>query len=165
MLPCYRDRQWSYTVERFAEETEMCFPDEGYDFGEMSRDCVFLGAYDGNRCVGLAVLQKGFFRYLYLYDLKVDRAYRGQGVGRMLIEQAKALALQTGARGLWTVGQDNNLAACLFYLRAGFRIGGLDTELYKGTAQEGKADIHFYLDCEARPEIPGEKPGNPGSKE
>lgn len=50
--------------------------------------------------------------------------------------------------GLWTIGQDNNLAACLFYVNNGFRIGGLDTDVYIGTKQEGKADIYFYKDTE-----------------
>lgn len=146
LLPRYEDGRWSYTVERFAAVTEMCFPDENYDYDQMSRDCSFLGAYDGDRCVGLAILQRGFFRYLYLYDLKVDRACRGKGIGAKLIAEAKKLARDQGYRGLYTVGQDNNLAACLFYLKTGFRIGGLDTEVYKGTSQEGKADILFYLD-------------------
>ena len=47
---------------------------------------------------------------------------------------------------LFRSGQNNNLGACKFYIKAGFRIGGLDTEVYKGTSQEGKADILFYLD-------------------
>ena len=42
------------------------------------------------------------------------------------------------------MGQDNNLAACQFYIKSGFRIGGVDTEVYNGTSQEGKADIIFY---------------------
>ena len=83
---------------------------------------------------------------MYLYDLKVNREYRGRGVGRQLVEAAKAAAAEAGYRGIYTIGQDNNLAACLFYIRNGFRIGGLDTEVYKGTKQEGKADIIFYLD-------------------
>lgn len=147
MVPSYTEGRWSYTVERFPEETEMCFPDEDYDYAEMSRDCTFLGAYDGDSCVGLAILRRGFFRYLYLEDLKVDRALRGRGIGALLMEEAKKTALAQGWRGLYTIGQDNNLAACLFYLKTGFRIGGLDTEVYKGTSQEGKADILFYLDC------------------
>ncbi len=147
MIPSYVDGHWDHTVERFETVTEMCFPDEDYDFEEMSRDCVFLGAYDAGRCIGLAVLRQGFFKYMYLYDLKVSRAYRGCGVGRKLIRAAKALAVEKGYRGIYTLGQDNNLGACLFYLQSGFRIGGLDTEVYKGTRQEGKADIIFYLDC------------------
>lgn len=85
-------------------------------------------------------------RYMYLYDLKVSRACRGQGVGRALIEKAKEACKTKGYRGIYTQGQDNNLGACRFYLKAGFRIGGLDTEVYKGTKQEGKSDIFFYLD-------------------
>ena len=60
----------------------------------------------------------------------------------------KVLALAKGYRGIYTQAQDNNPSACLFYLRAGFRIGGLDTEVYKGTNQDGKSDILFYLDAE-----------------
>ena len=124
----------------------MCFPDENYDYDEM-KDSVFLGAYEDEKCVGLAVLQPGFFRYLYLYDLKVCRAYRGQKIGALLMDKAREIALQQGYRGLYTQGQDNNVDACLFYLRYGFHIGGLDTEVYRGTRQEGKADILFYLDA------------------
>ena len=49
-------------------------------------------------------------------------------------------------QGVSLTVQDNNLSACLFYLKAGFRIGGLDTEGYNGTSQEGKADITMYRD-------------------
>lgn len=33
------------------------------------------------------------------------------------------------------------------FRKTGFHIGGLDTNVYKGTKQEGKADIIFYCDC------------------
>jgi len=145
----YKDAQWSYELERFPSEAieEMCFPDENYDFGSMT-DSVFLGAYDGEKCVGLAILQPGFFKYMYLYDLKVNRGYRGQKIGKMLIENAKDIALQKGYRGIHTQGQDNNPGACLFYLSSGFHIGGLDTNVYRHTKQEGKADILFYMDID-----------------
>lgn len=66
----------------------------------------------------------------------------------MLIQAASAVARESGYRGLYTQGQDDNPGACLFYLSAGFEIGGLDTHVYRGTAQEGKADVLFYRDCE-----------------
>ena len=147
MIPSYTDGHWDHTVEMAETVSEMCFPDENYDYGEMSGSCVFIGAYDDGKCIGLAVMQRPFFKYMYLYDLKVSRVYRGRGVAQKLIEAAKAAAVQHGYLGIYTIGQDNNLAACLFYLKCGFRIGGLDTEVYKGTKQEGKADIYFYLDC------------------
>lgn len=85
-------------------------------------------------------------KYMNLYDLKVNQNCRGQGVGAALVEKAKDAAREKGCRGIYTRGQDNNLPACLFYLKRGFRIGGLDTDVYKGTSQEGKSDILFYLD-------------------
>jgi len=86
-----------------------------------------------------------FFNYDYLYDLKVDQGYLKQGIAQMLIEEAAIWAKAHGKQGFYTIGQDNNVSACLFYLKAGFRIGGLDTEVYGGAAQEGKKDILFYL--------------------
>lgn len=147
IIPSYDGERWTYTLIRFAPEsvTDMCFPDESYHFDAMT-DSTFLGAYDGEHCVGLAVLQPGFFKYMYLYDLKVNRKYRGQHIGKRLIEKAKEVAAQQGYCGLYTQGQDNNPGACLFYLHAGFYIGGLDTNVYRHTKQEGKADILFY--CE-----------------
>lgn len=148
IIPSYDGATWTYELLRFGEKdvTEMCFPDENYDYGSMA-DSVFLGAYDGDKCIGLAVLQPGFFKYMYLYDLKVCGAYRGQHIGKRLIEKAKETAAKNGYCGLYTQGQDNNPGACLFYLNSGFYIGGVDTNVYRHTKQEGKADILFY--CEA----------------
>ncbi len=108
---------------------------------------TFIGAYDENQCVGLAILQPGFFKYMYLYDLKVSQKYRRQHIGHMLIQKSKEIASQNGYCGIYTQGQDNNPGACLFYLNSGFYIGGLDTNVYRHTKQEGKADILFY--CES----------------
>ena len=150
LLPSYQNGKWAYETESFAEErlVETCFPDENYDFDTLSKNSVFIGAYDCDECIGLAILQQSFFKYMYLYDLKVNREYRGKGVAAKLIEKAKEIAKEQGYRGLYTQGQDNNLGACLFYLKNGFVIGGLDTQVYKGTPQEGKSDILFYLDME-----------------
>ena len=149
LLPSYRDGKWTYEVLRFPPEkvAEQCFPDENYDYDAM-QDSVFLGAYDGDLCVGLAILQPGFFQYMYLYDLKVNKAYRRQHIGRMLMEKAKKVSKENGYRGLYTQGQDSNPGACLFYLHSGFYIGGLDTNVYRHTSQEGKADIIFYCDSD-----------------
>lgn len=147
MIPEYTNEKWSYTIEKFKNETEMCFPDENYDYDAMIENSTFIGAYDNNVCIGLAVLQSGFLKYIYLYDLKVNSEYRKKGVAKRLLDKAKEIALLSGYNGIYTQGQDNNLGACLFYIKAGFYIGGLDTNVYKGTKQEGKSDIIFYCDC------------------
>ena len=143
----YTGGKWTHELIEFLPEEigEMCFPDEDYDFDAM-KDSVFIGAYDGEKCVGLAIMQPGNFKYMYLYDLKVNREYRGRHIGKMLIAKAGEVAAAHGYRGIYTYGQDNNPGACLFYLASGFYIGGIDTNVYRHTSQEGKADIIFY--CE-----------------
>lgn len=148
LVPSYTEEKWGYTVEKFPPEQcgEMTFPDEPYNYEEMAASAFFIGAYDRDVCVGLAILERGFYKYLYLSDLKVSAAYRKLGIGKMLIEKCMALAREQKMQGVSLTVQDNNLDACLFYLKTGFRIGGLDTEIYRGTRQAGKADITMYRD-------------------
>lgn len=147
MIPSLMCGKWDYEIKTFDETFEMCFPDEDYDFDSMKDNTVFIGAYIDGKCVGLALLQDQMFKYMYLYDLKVSASHRHSGVGTALIEKAKEVAASHGYRGIYTVGQDNNLSACKFYIKSGFCIGGFDNRVYTGTSQEGKADILFYLDC------------------
>ncbi len=90
LLPTYNEGNWQYTICKFASEDiqTMCFPDENYCYDEMSRNSLFIGAYDDGKCIGLAIVQDAFFKYLYLYDLKVHTDYRKQGIGQLLIHQA-----------------------------------------------------------------------------
>ena len=143
MVPSLSDGKWEYTVQPFAEREEMCFPDCAYDPADGG---CYLGAYDGGKCIGVAVLRRGWFRYLYLEDLKVKRECRRKGAGALLIQACMEEAQQAGLLGVYTVAQDNNLSACLFYLKNGFEIGGFDNRAYRGTSQEHKADIYFYRD-------------------
>ena len=138
--------KWSGAVSYDNTDAQMTFPDEKYDFDEMSKDSYFFGAYNDGKCIGLLVLQKHYLKYMHVYDLKVSQKYRRMGVGRMLIDAAAAFAKDNGYRGLFLEAQDNNPTACEFYINSGFRIGGFDTEVYKGSNQEGKSDIKFYLD-------------------
>lgn len=147
LLPEYRGGEWSSSEEIFETTEEMRFPDENYDFDAMSGEHIFVGAYDGEACVGLAIYRHAWNRYLYLYDLKVNRAFRRCGAGALLIEAGMELAKEHGYLGLFTQAQDNNLAACRFYLKAGFRIRGMDTRVYHGTRQAGKSDILLYKDA------------------
>ncbi len=149
MVPRYDGHAWSHSVIWLppGEQSEMTFPDEPYDFDRMAGEHLFVGAYCEGRCIGLAIYRHSWNKYLYLYDLKVCRDFRRCGVAGRLIEEGKALCREHGYLGIYTQGQDNNVAACLFYLHAGFVIGGLDTMVYRGTRQEGKSDILFYLTC------------------
>ena len=146
-IPELKDGVWSYRIRPYEQPETMVFPEENYDYEEVSAKGPVFGAYEDGKCVGVAVFEDYWLKYMYLSDLKVSAAARGKGAGRALIRAGLEEAKKRGYRGLYTVAQDNNLNACLFYLRAGFAMGGFDNRVYGGTSQEGKADILFYLDA------------------
>ena len=145
-IPALQDGVWTYRTQAFETVETMVFPDENYDFGEIDAKGIIFGAYEDGKCIGVAIYQDYWLKYMYLYDLKVSSDARGKGVGKLLIEAGMNAAKERGYKGLYTQAQDNNLNACMFYLKAGFRIGGFDNHVYTGTSQEGKADIIFYKD-------------------
>ena len=157
MAPSYINEQWQYSIVRFREDEicELCFPDENYDYDRLSENSIFVGAYDDNKCIGLAILKHAMLKYMYLYDLKVNKNCRGRQIGKKLIEKSKEIAVAQGYRGIYTQGQDNNLAACLFYLRNGFVIGGLDTHVYVGASKVnhfiGAPSLHRAPQCDFFP--------------
>ena len=144
LIPALQEGKWSYTVQKHETVGQDCFPDEPYDVEK--DDGIFLGAYREGVCVGVAVLREEWFKYLYLDDLKVNGDLRGQGIGGQLIEGCMEEARRLGLRGVYTIGQDTNLSACLFYLKHGLEIGGFDNRSYRGTSQENSANVFFYRD-------------------
>lgn len=140
------NEKWSYETELFTEAYYMTFPEEEYSFEMITRNGFALGAYENGNCIGLAIFQNNPGKYMYLYDLKVNKEFRRKGIAEELISSGLKLVRNLGYAGIYTIGQDNNLAACKFYLKQNFVIGGLNTDDYKHTKQEGKSNIYFYLD-------------------
>ena len=147
-IPSLRDGVWNCRTQMYPKPQTMTFPDENYDFEETDRKGIIFGAYEDGKCIGVAVYEDYWLKHMYLSDLKVSTAARGKGVGRALIRAGLEAAKERGYRGLYTIAQDNNLNACLFYLAVGFEIGGFDNRVYDGTSQQGKGDVLFYLKLE-----------------
>ncbi len=147
-IPSLLNGEWSYRIEKFSTFSSMTFSDEAYDLDKIQQEGFAFAAYDNGQCIGLIVVKEKFWKYLYVHDLKVSTRERGKGVGTALMQAAKVEAVRRSAQGLYLHAQDNNLNACLFYLKEGFVIGGFDNHLYTGTSQQGKADITFYWDAE-----------------
>ncbi|MDA1531026.1 streptothricin N-acetyltransferase SatA [Bacillus cereus group sp. TH260-2LC] len=85
-----------------------------------------------NQIIGFIVLKKNWNRYAYVEDITVDKKYRTLGVGKQLIDQAKQWAKEGNMPGIMLETQNNNVAACKFYEKCGFVIGGFDFLVYKG---------------------------------
>jgi ribosomal protein S18 acetylase RimI-like enzyme len=56
---------------------------------------------------------------MFLYELGVDAAARGRGIGRSLVGALAALARERGCYDMWTATESGNVAARTTYLRAG----------------------------------------------
>ncbi|HIW89021.1 MAG TPA: GNAT family N-acetyltransferase [Candidatus Ligilactobacillus excrementipullorum] len=132
-----------YPTSQISTET---FPEENYQLEQVNDQGFAVGTFAYDLPVGLGIFKDHPFQYLYLEDLKVSRTYRQQGVAQKILKFASKLALHQGYAGIFTICQSNNLNACLFYLACGFKIGGLNTQVYAHTSQAGKENIYFYLD-------------------
>ncbi|MCM3268114.1 GNAT family N-acetyltransferase [Paenibacillus elgii] len=137
-IPAY---QKSYADEPFAEEAEADYSDY---IG--NPDQIIYLAFADNEVAGHMILKKNWNQYAYIEDIKVDARYRGFGIGRKLIEQAKRWAKDGGMPGIMLETQSNNVRACKFYESCGFVIGGFDSYVYKGiNKQSDEIAIYWYL--------------------
>ncbi|KAF0243614.1 MAG: hypothetical protein FD180_3218 [Planctomycetota bacterium] len=100
----------------------------------------FLAAFDGATRVGGAAIA---FRtpglgllesredLASLWDIRVRPERRGQGVGKLLFEAAKAWARKRGAREMRIETQDINVPACRFYAKQGCRLEAAHPGVYE----------------------------------
>jgi ribosomal protein S18 acetylase RimI-like enzyme len=91
---------------------------------------IFL-AYDGERPVGIAVCFVGFSTFaahplLNIHDLAVLQPYRGQGVGRILLERVEAKGRELGCCKLTLEVREDNHRAQRLYQKFGF--GAMSTD-------------------------------------
>ncbi len=56
---------------------------------------------------------------MFLYELGVDEAYRGRGIGTALVEALATLARERGCYGMWTLTETDNEPARRTYASAG----------------------------------------------
>ena len=97
-----------------------------------------LLAFAGERALGLAICIEGFSTFackplLNIHDLAVTRAFRGQGVGRMLLQHAEQLARKLGCCKLTLEVLGGNTNAQTLYRSCGYAPYQLDPSV--GTAQ------------------------------
>ena len=94
---------------------------------------------DRDAVVGfLAAEFRAWNRRLVLWHLYVDRAHRGMGVARGLVEAIQVQAERAGALHIWLETSNLNVPGVKAYSQMGFQVSGLDATLYDGTSSEGE---------------------------
>lgn len=99
------------------------------DAPDASRSMIAV-AREGCQVAGYIDASRAWNNCARIDDFAVDRAYRRQGLGRQLMDEAVCWAWDQGLRVVRLETQANNIPACRFYERYGFRLGGFDRHLY-----------------------------------
>jgi GNAT superfamily N-acetyltransferase len=73
-----------------------------------------------------------------LWDLRVKPEFRGQGVGRRLIEATENWARAKGCRSVKIETQNVNVRACVFYARCGYVLRSIDRFAYQDFPDEAQ---------------------------
>jgi len=107
--------------------------------------CVFLAHCDG-ALAGELIVRRWWNNFAYLEDITVKTAYRRQGIGRALVNRAIDWARSRQLPGIMLETQNNNVAACRFYERCGFELGGFDRHLYRALHPDTREiALYWYL--------------------
>ena len=71
-----------------------------------------------------------------IWDVRVDDAARGQGVGRTLFGAGEQWARERGCKWLKVETQNINVGACRFYAKMGCHLGAIDQHAYEDLPDE-----------------------------
>lgn len=94
--------------------------------------------------VGYIALSAGWNNFAFIDDIAVDTEWRGTGAAQRLMQQAFLWGKEKGLPGIRLETQSNNVAACRFYLRQGFVLGGCDRHLYEGLSPGTRETALFF---------------------
>ncbi len=107
-------------------------------FGDISH-WGFFGAYEAGQRVGGAVVAhhtptvrmlEGRTDLAVLWDIRCAPSYRRRGIGSRLLLAASQFAWGQGCTVLKVECQNTNPAACRFYAKHGFKLGGVREDAY-----------------------------------
>ena len=125
---------FSLELETLPQPGEFRFP---YSLEELERysqivpGAFCLGAYVEDLLVGIALAEpQEWNQTLWVWEFHVAEAYRGQSIGRNLMDQLARLATEAGLRAIICETQNTNVPAIRFYRAVGFGVEGVDISYY-----------------------------------
>ena len=147
LIPKYDGREWSISEVLYPTPYMKTYPDDEFDpkiYIDNPNETAFIAMLDGQR-VGSVRVGRRWNKNAFIDDLVVDKAHRGRGVGTMLMDAAVNWGKENGYHGISLETQDNNLLACRFYLKYGFKLGGIDRHSYDAFPNRSETALYFYL--------------------
>lgn len=147
IIPRFENEVWTYTELLYNDAFLKSYPDDKTDFENYinnSEKTIYF-FYDNDNCVGQIVLRRNWNGYAFIEDIAVKKDFRGNGIGNELIKKSIQWAKQNNLCGLMLETQDNNLLACRFYKKCGFKLGAVDTMLYSNFDNIDERALFWYL--------------------
>ena len=117
--------------------------------GQTSPSLLSVVEFEGVTVALLDVSFEDWNETAKVWNLYVDAAHRGQGLGRRLVKHAAEWARQPEhrARALVVETQTTNVPACLFYRANGFDLSGIDDHFYSNddiNAKMGLGEVALF---------------------
>lgn len=127
--PQFINGEWSYEEQLYDHPQSIRFPDDHLDWATYinSADRIVLLAFFEEVCVGQIRMHRDWNRFAYIENIAVRSDYRQHGIGQQLLDAATQWAKEKQLVGLSLEAQHDNLIACRFYARHGFKLCGVDT--------------------------------------
>jgi streptothricin acetyltransferase len=142
-----QDGEISYTIVEVPPYTKR-YADDEIDLSDYigNPDKIIFVACVDDHPVGYIRLRTNWNHYAYIDNLVVDANHRRLGIGHRLIEQAEHWTRSKNLLGIMLETQNNNVPACKFYERCGFKMRGFDTHLYKAIDPDtDEIALYWYL--------------------
>jgi streptothricin acetyltransferase len=129
--------------------TDFDFDQERRNVGQRlaSGDGLWLvaEAVGAGRLVGMVDVERQAWRTAgFVWNIAVDRARRGQGLGRALMMTVIEWGRRERLRAIILETQTNNSLACRFYQHIGFQLSGVDDHFYTNHDVESKEVALFW---------------------
>ncbi|MYN03600.1 GNAT family N-acetyltransferase [Pseudoduganella sp. DS3] len=136
----------SFTDGEFRLDVRSVTPfSKSYDADDsLDEDVEAYGAYMDGTLVGKIELTATWNGLASIEHIVVARSQRKSGVATGLINFAKEWAASKQLKGIRLETQTHNVPACRLYLRNGFKVGGMDSFVYR-TQPEVAHETALYM--------------------
>ena len=114
-----------------------------FEARDAAEEALFL-ARGGGGVAGYVAVSRGWNGCAEIDDIAVARPFRRRGLAGRLMDSAVLWARAEGMTTLRLETQSNNVAACRFYRRYGFELGGYDRFLYGRLEPDVAGDVALF---------------------
>lgn len=156
----FDERGCTVSLVRRPAEREILHTPEEYDFPDRLYQDHWAGAEaygvvgaDGELLACIEVCPEEWSNRLVVTELWVHEDLRRRGIGKRLMDKAKAIAAREGRRAIILETQSCNTNAIGFYLHEGFELIGFDSCCYTNDdigRREVRLDMGYFLHRDAR---------------